>query len=492
MDWDATSYYESIASLKEEDPLDIPWDIPTLTKRGVLMADPGTKGTLTLLNLIAEEEAALNAELGEQVRSEWLLDNLTFPVHMHRNISIAGDDHAAIGDPNYLSNIGENHVKNNMVLNVQKHGQSKTGAKYCEEYFLINEETSLSNKDNDYNKSIMVDTLKVALVSPETKQQQEATNPSIGKGAALFKRMGWAPPGWKNFCRKVVRPRFFARHTKYLPKGEKGYDRKVEMPFTLGGLQMGPFHFVEWDPRPALKGLSNRHLKAIQLVLHGDETHGKLGPIKEILSRFSGNRFARGVSQDVTERAERIFKDHISFIPSKPLKEIVPTLVAQGFVKDYQGYRHQTKAAQRAGFVTVKDLTTRIGELETQKQLFMQPPKADMKPATWEKRYERLEQDLKKFGIPEDRPDDQVIAEDLLKFNNVDQLNIRIHERDLYLSSEDLLFEDDEGELCSIPNEILRDRPGLTLPSLLENGLNISMTSSELMSSVGAISAPGN
>jgi len=489
MDWDAASFYDEVASLKEETPSQIPWGIPTPTVRGVLMADPGTKGTLTLLNLIAEEEAALNHELKEQVRAEWLLDNLTFPVHMHRNISIAGDDHAAVGDSQYLMDIGENHTKNNMVLNVQKHGQSKIGAKYCEEYFLVTDKTSLSHPGDDYDKFIMVDTLKVALVSPETKQQQEATNPSIGKGAALFKRMGWAPPGWNTFCRKVVRPRFFARHAKYLPKGDAGYDRKVELPFTLGGLQMSPFRFAEWDPMPALSRISNRHLLAIKLVLQDDESHGPLAPIKEILSRFAGNRYSRGISQSITDKAERIFKDHISHLPSEQLKEVVPKLVAQGFVKDYQGYRHQTKAAAKAGYVTLKDLTTRIAELETQKQLFMQPPCGNMKPATWEKRYERLDKDLALLGLPDNRPEDQEIGEALKRFNNVDQLNIRVHEKDLYISSDVLLFEDDEGELHSIPEEIMRDRPGLTLPSLIKSGRSISMTSSEVLSTAGTSNA---
>jgi hypothetical protein len=100
------------------------------------MADPGTKGTLTLLNLIAEEEAALNRELGEQVRSEFLQNNLLYPLRDLRNISIAGDDHAAVGDQDYLDSIGRNHEKNNMVLNPLKHGTSTKGMKYCEEYFL--------------------------------------------------------------------------------------------------------------------------------------------------------------------------------------------------------------------------------------------------------------------------------------------------------------------------------------------------------------------
>jgi hypothetical protein len=474
------------------------------------MADPGTKGTLTLLNLIAEEEAALNRELGEQVTSSFLETNLTYPLHDFRNISIAGDDHAAIGNKAYLNAIGANHEKNNMVLSRPKHGTSSIGMKYCEEYFVKTDKTSFTNPGWDYEKMLMVDTFKTAFVSPESKQQQEATNPSIGKGAALFKRIGWAPPGWEGFGNKVVRARFFARHAKYLPKEGKAYDRKIELPFLLGGLQMSPWKWVSfeqppflkedgsyllapirkslWDSGLALKSCSDLHLAGIEALLKGELEETRANKLKLILGRFSGNRYARGISQDLTDRNERIYKDFLEGKPAHSLSEIVPKLEAEGFVKPHQGYRHQTKAAGKAGYTTIKDLSQRIGELEIQQELFRTPPSSDMKPAGWENRYARLDKDLADFGLTKviNRPGTiSLISGFLQSFNNVDSFVKELMGGEKYIHKDDLIHMDEAGDLVSIPAEILRHRPNLQLPSLFHCGeTTLSTTTTEL----GAIS----
>jgi len=481
-DWDAASYFSMISGLEDDPEEEIFWDTPVLTQRGVLMADPGTKGTLTLLNLIAEEEAALNAELGEQVTSDFLKGNLYMPVRFARNISIAGDDHIAIGVESYLQNIADNHVKNNMVLSEQKHGISTFGAKFTEEYFLVTERTKYNPPRGDYESDIFVDHFKVALVSPETKPSQTPVNPSIGKGSALFKRIGWAPPGFERFGKLIVRPRFFARHKKFLPCVEGRYDRKVELPRALGGLGMGPFHFDEWDPEPGLTTIDPLHLAAIDSLLDDPESSTA---IAKVLSRFCGDRYARGIKLEDSDKNTSVYSEFLEDLPSSSLQDLAPELVSMGHLKHIrQGYHHQKKAAAKAGYLSAVDVDKQIRELEVQKALITSTPHSEMDPATWETRYRRLAKSLSDLGVkPKVGVTPQTVAEKIKIYKNPDSL-AKALKTELYVKS-DLLIYIDQGQYVDLLAEVKANHPSMNLPQILkrDSAVSLSATSSELSGS---------
>jgi hypothetical protein len=142
------------------------------------------------------------------------------------------------------------------------------------------------------------------------------------------------------------------------------------------------------------------------------------------------------------------------------------------------------KAAAKAGYTTVKEISQRIGELEVQQALFKVPPSSDMKPATWEKRYERLDKDLATLGLKPLKKSLEVISEiseKLLSYRCVDDFVKDIHGADKYLKEDDLIHMDESGTLVSIPAEIMRQRPNLQLPSLLRRGeATLSSTTTEL------------
>jgi hypothetical protein len=258
-------------------------------------------------------------------------------------------------------------------------------------------------------------------------------------------------------------------------------ETKMESPFGPN-VSISKIEKVYWDPIPALRQVSDIHLQAIGTVVANDDQGGNLEKVKLSLARFSGNRYARGISQKITDRNEEVFQRFFKDLPTEPLKDIVQTLVSTGELPGHKGYRHQVEAARRAGYTTVKEITQRLAEMEVQQKLFTTTPDADMRPASWEARYERLDKDLADCGlVVTERLDEAKIAAALLRSQNVSSWQIRAQGPEKYFHSSVLLHEDEGGDLVSIPNEILRSRAGLTLPSLLRsNESTLSSTTTEI------------
>lgn len=439
---------------------DIPWGVPTPTKRGALMADPGTKGLLTLLNLIAEEEASLNQQLGRQVTTADLKVGVVIRSDT-RHVSTAGDDHIAIGNENYLNDITRCHIKNNMVPHKRKHSTSKHAAKYTEAY-ICNLPHTRFVEPKGYRDSCMVDTVKLRLVSPETKPAQTIVNPIIGKGPAYIRRAAWMPSGWTIFCSAIGRARMLARNTKYLPRHDGNYDRKVELPRALGGLSLSPWRWKDWDPGPALKRVSPRHLKAIEMVLKGER-----GIIKRILSRFSGDRYARGVSTlDIEE--DSIKSEFLEDIPSYDLKTVKAKLVDDGKLRGNEGFRILLKKISSNQYLEERDLLRKLRNLEVQKKLVRASHKSGFEHSSWEERYRVLENQLTE-QIPEvkDASVDKVKAL-LKKYKNPRHLELSLLEDQVYYHADELVRSKEGDGFLNIPAEILRDNMSLELPTLFE------------------------
>jgi hypothetical protein len=511
-------YLKVLERLSEESDESTPkgefdrWDTATKTNKGWLMSDPGTRGLLTLENLIAEEEAALRWEHGLDKDTELtptiILTKKKVRVANFRHVGINGDDSTTIGPAEYLKEMIPAHAKNLMIPSERKFSFGKTST-FCREWFTLLPNTDVYNM-KDYKVSMMVDSIKPSFISPETTPSADGTNPSVGKGHALFKRAEWMPEGWKKLCSKVGRARFFCRMERYLyrRKGGRGYNRLIELPFQFGGLAMAPFKFAEWNPRGALAQCSRDHMILLTALMQ------KIGPKAEILrvlQLFASDRYTRGIKIE-EETVDQGVLDYLGSLPSQTHAEVWAELIEQGKLREGAGYRHFQSAYRKSGYVTEKDLLERVKRLENQKSLFSKRAKSGFDDATWEARHENLNANA--FVLRRTTPelaelqpaDIDDLAEWLRAMGNPNKVAGFCGSSDVYIHKNDLkAYRSRDGRLVSATDfvdesmedptnfepedlnvdaiDVLSDSIGLDLPSIL------AMTQGEVMDSSSIVSS---
>jgi hypothetical protein len=205
--------------------------------RGVFMGEPLTKTILTLLNLSCEEIAIreyLGYDYAKPVQVSW------------RCFAVAGDDHIAIGPMDYLHGITRTHIRAGSLISVTKHAVSKRFVRYCEKILDINNIRNLNwtpktinNGLSEYNQSPFVDSIKVRLLSPCSKNNEKFNdrNTAVGKAKSLGRTLRWL--NRNHFHRKwisMVRDRFFIRMGNLLPDRSSGVYWHLLLPEILGGL----------------------------------------------------------------------------------------------------------------------------------------------------------------------------------------------------------------------------------------------------------------
>lgn len=437
---------------------------PALTDTAILMGDPGCKGVLTLHNLVAEEEAALETQLGRPVT----LNDLREPNPIRlpwRHFSCAGDDHTAIGPSKYLDDIGENHKKNQMILSSTKHQRSLIGGYYCERVFFKNEETVFVSQNKlDYSQHILVDSVKVRLLSPETKDREAEveTNPAIGKARLLYKQLLWSPPGWERTLNVLVQRRFFGRMRKYLPKAPNGdISRRVELPACLGGIGMSPPFFEGWDLENVLAELSDGHLRLIQHALKGIPLDSFA---ERALSKFSSDRYARGVKLDdaIEVIIDRLFDLHETVSE----RQAQAAAIHQYKLRDNIGYRTVLKFVQKLGYETKLSLKRKLARSMNQEFLISAPPNRGFNHATWESRHTAYEADVLIACVTnevDDVVDLKFIYDKIKSMGNQERLQRSIRTRQLYLDPTVEITTDD-GDTYSILKDLRESTPGTQLP----------------------------
>jgi hypothetical protein len=437
---------------------------PILTDTAILMGDPGCKGVLTLHSLVAEEEAALEEKLGRPVTLSDLKspNPITFP---WRHFSCAGDDHTGIGPDRYLDNIGKCHEKNQMVLSTGKHVKSKLGGFYCERVLFKGPETVMTQRTADYNQHILVDSVKVRLLSPETKDREaeSETNPAIGKARLLFKQLLWAPPGWENTLRVLVPRRFFGRMRKHLPIESNGdFSRIIEIPSILGGLGMCPPRFSGWDLENVLMQLSIPHLRILTHIFKGRELDTMA---KRALSRYSSDRYARGVRLDdaVDLIIDRLFDLSWTKEESLVLKETRTKFK----LRDTIGYRTVMKHVSKLGYETKNSLKRKLARSYNQACLMIDPPSRGFKSASWEAREISFQSDLLIANFTnevEDEYDIGFIYDAMMSYGNSERLLRAIRTREQYL---DPTFQMEfDGENVQLLKQLNETIPDTKLPSM--------------------------
>merc|ERR1711972_253905 len=296
--------------------------------------------------------------------------------------------------------------------------------------------------------------------------------------------MGWAPPGFQTFSSRIILPRFKARNRTNLPRGRDGnFNPVAELPYKLGGLNLCPYWWKYWDPGKALQNATPIHRKAIWMALEEKDP-----ALIACLSRFSGNRYARGINTESRDKRNELILKYLSELPAEPLEALRPSLEAEGFVQSHQGYRHLKTAAAKAGYLSKSQMAQTLADLETQRSLFREVPSGVMKPATWEERYKRMDEDLlKEFPqlAQKPEPDSEMLKQKLLDHSNADKANVSLMEQDLYIKKSNLVFYDSEKEeYVNIPHQMMVDQIGLNLPQILkfgrESSTSLSSSTAEL------------
>jgi hypothetical protein len=437
---------------------------PCLTDTAILMGDPGCKGVLTLHNLVAEEEAALEQVLGRPVTVQDLLE--ANPVNLPwRHFSCAGDDHTAIGPSKYLDNIGENHRKNQMVLSKDKHLRSAHGGFYCERVIYKDENTVFVAQGRvDYSQHALVDSIKVRLLSPETKAREAEveTNPAIGKARLLYKQLIWSPPGWERTLNVLVQRRFRGRMLKHLPRTSTGaIARQVELPGFLGGLGMSPPLFEGWDLDNVLMTLSHHHLMLLHHVLKGvpTTTFGY-----RALAKYSSDRYARGVKLDdaVDLICDRLF----DLTPTYNHKVVVEEAKTRFKLRDGLGYRHVAKHVAKLGYETKLSLKRKLARAVNQEFLLVSSTSRGFKTATWEERSSTFEADILIACVENEVDPDydlKFIYDKIKSFPNQEKLRIAFQEKEIYLDPKYEILLDD-GTPFNILKDLKQNAPDTKLP----------------------------
>jgi len=455
VDSEILEHFEKMVSSLEE---------PILTDTAILMGDPGCKGVLTLHNLVAEEEAALELKLGRPVELADLhkANPITFP---WRHFSCAGDDHTAIGPDEYLDNIGKCHEKNQMVLSKGKHVRSKIGGFYCERVILRLDDTVLTRPSKDYNQHALVDSVKVRLLSPETKDRESEveTNPAIGKARLLYKQLSWSPPGWERTLSVLVQRRFLGRMRKYLPKGPSGdLARIIELPSVLGGLSMHPPRFSDWDLENVLAELTPQHLRILDHLFRG----GVLDSMaKRALSRYSSDRYARGIPLD--DAVDLIIDSLFDLSWTKEESVVLEEARKRFKLRDNIGYRHVLKHVTKLGYETRFSIKRKLARSYNQACLMHDPPKRGFRTATWEEREISFQSDLLVCNLINEVPEQydlKFIYDKIKSYPNGEALMRSLREKEKYLDPS-YEVESTKGKV-SLLKELKESLPSTRLPPM--------------------------
>jgi len=215
-----------------------------ISTRGVFMGEPLTKTILTLLNLSCEEIAIrhyLNYDWKHPVQESW------------RCFQVSGDDHIAVGPKDYLNEITRTHIRAGSKISPDKHSVSCSAVRHCEKILMVKyfwnlswTPRSINDSKEAYESSPFIDSIKVRLLSPCSKNNENFNdrNTAVGKAKSFGRTLQWLMTShldtkWKF----MVRDRFFQRMGPLLPDRSSGVFWHLLLPSNLGGLGL----YIEED-----------------------------------------------------------------------------------------------------------------------------------------------------------------------------------------------------------------------------------------------------
>jgi len=422
-------------------PVDyVAFDEPFVTTNGVDMGNPGTKGLLTLLSLLAEYEAtelssevAMNIDfIDDEATSFWynalsgkssyevleddthqLLLRRAFETQKHYSMSnelvkapsifsTAGDDQVNIGTREKLLLVSECHRTNHMVISEDKDLVSPIAMIYCERLALRTKHNSFRNSvnDKDYEKHMMVDSLKMRLFSPMSKAQESSNepNPAIGKSKVLTVLKEQLPADWKPWAVPVVNLRFQQRMYPYLPRTSNGaIDPIVGLPSQLGGLGLAS---KRQEVDLVVNSLSENHVHLANRLIRGD----KDDRLKRALPSFTRDRFARGVNFDegVVDTLFQDLAEHLEPPPmgvSRTLERFPDELIESSSL---QGIFAKRRFLNRHGYVGTREIRSLYSRSVLQERLLTVDPTRGWSQSDWPERRAAYEATLGKLKAAKD------------------------------------------------------------------------------------------
>jgi len=401
----------------------------SITSRGILMGDPGTKAVLTLHNLCAETEALLRHISGNTDASDreflYYLNNKHSgpPLVKWRNFACSGDDHFGQGPREYLSCITRLHAKNGMSVSWSQNFLSSRGGFYCEEMLLTVglEDTDVWGRkvplrDVPYLKQPHIDAMKVRLLSPCAKEHEgkDEPNPAIGKARQMHGMLAWLGGGWERIV-PLVSARWEQRMTAYLPASLA----LRYLPVKLGGLEAPAFHRSKTEVRDALRSLGGEHLWAIKQVIDGTATP----VLSRVLATFASNAAARGISSDLIEdqiREMLTLPDLTRGVTKDGLLERVRKYLRSETEEEVQlewsnlRYKDRAALAKRAGLIDVQEAIALVGRPYLFRDILfpeislrhgIDPYRSNRyESVPWEARWCKFAENLR-WNLPTDRPE---------------------------------------------------------------------------------------
>jgi len=491
--------FNSIANdrlIDGECPLDyLGVDEPFITANGVMMGDPGTKGLLTLLNLAAFIEAQDELENVQVTIEDIIQDSssyhrewsMTYHAEDHTDeasqlewrgfyetrlirpkifFSCAGDDHVAMCLRAPLEAITSNHVRNQMVPSKEKNFLSRRGVVYCERLLLRTHGTHmLDPRFNEASDTTMVDSIKIRLMSPSTKNQesQNETNPSIGKAFLLRKFQSWMPVGWRRFSSRVLPHRFYNRMYRFLPHRANGaVHGLVSLPIPLGGFGLaleGGLSFNEGD-------LLDSHALLLESFIEGNRDPRLFKATMSLLK----NRYARGVSFEESIIDEQLEELELA-AGAKALSATLNEFTSNGgeFVKGDAFDSLKRKLAQK-GYIAESAVKNLLIRVQTQQRLFTEEVHSGWKTARWDTRIARFDETCKSLiRLYED--EGRIAAGRKANIQSINEyfLTAQFEQIEKILWKEELFFwKDFEVEL----NESTSTRP---LQDLLDHAVSLEL-----------------
>jgi hypothetical protein len=375
-----------------------------------MMGDPGCKGVLTLLGLVAVAEAEhqeAQANMVEDAKggsytyttaveliSRWFfrrkipttdllpIDPMlqTLRCGKPSHFSNAGDDSLLQGEIRILRNFLNNHQTNGMVISPPKTIMSKLGGVLCERLILRTEHNSITERDFN-ERNVLVDSLKVRLLSCATKPQQSSNepNPALGKAQALMKSMDNLDDEWSNM-KDLVLMRFQERMYKHLPHDQSGrISPWIELPKIFGGLGM---HTEYTDLTASVETLSDSHLRLLSTFV--DNKYDQR--LTSLMLSVSTDRYARGTKFE--ESVFDIIIENLSLdMGAKPAKR---TAIDLGILTEkeinYMSYWDLRTKLTNNGWISERDICRMFSRASLQKKLMTEVPTAGWRQASWKRR----------------------------------------------------------------------------------------------------------
>jgi hypothetical protein len=270
-----------------------------------------------------------------------------------RHFACSGDDHVAIGPEEYLRGITESHSRNGMSVSWPQNFISEVGGTYCEELLFIR---GYSSKELflkqplwklGYARHIHVDSLKLRLLSPCSKEHEgkDEPNPGIGKANQISRVLAWLEPPLDQL-KSLASWRFCERLSAHLPEGASKF-----LPVSLGGVQAPAWHLEPEDILEELIELPGAHLTSIEKLLSGSSSHLD----RRVLSSFASNTRARGIDADVIQDQVRELLANIELTKAINVDEIQSVIEVDPDVFKSWNARKKFHVASQHGFISIND-----------------------------------------------------------------------------------------------------------------------------------------